>query len=101
MEQRKIKCYLCDADTAIEETAFDTARNLRVRCLICKYYLLTTGAMKLYIKREDGKQLLNEKDKEKLRMYVMENYHPKKDEPVRIDTKVIKAVTGKQWVDYK
>lgn len=97
MEQRKIKCYLCETD-AVEETGFDTALNLRVNCAICKYYLLTDGAMKFYIKRPDSKQILTKEDKEKLRMYIMEKYDPKKHEPIWIATKVIEAVTGKKSV---
>lgn len=97
MEQREIKCYLCETD-AVEETGIDNARNLRVNCAICKYYLLTDGAMKFYIKRPDSKQILTKEDKGKLRMYIMEKYNPKKDEPVWIATKVIEAVTGKKSV---
>lgn len=98
MEERKIKCYLCESE-ANQEEGYDTSRNVRINCPKCTKYELTDMAIKFYFKRDNGKELLNQEDKEKLSEYVRRHYNPEKVIPVRIDIKMIEVLTGKKSIN--
>jgi len=84
--ERKIKCYLCGSD-AVEQDAPNTSRSVIVKCSYCKSigYKITSGVRKYFL---DRKNILNEKDKEKLSYYVRE--------PVQITMEIIEKLTGKK-----
>lgn len=65
---------------------------MRVKCPNCTYYELPSGAIKFYIIRDDGKEILSPNHKDKLSDYVKKTYDTKKHkhEPVRIDTNKIR-----------
>lgn len=98
MEERKIRCYLCGSEV-LQEEEYDTSRNVRVNCSKCMKYELTDMAIKFYFKRDNGKELLNQEDKEKLSEYVRRHYNPEKVIPVRIDTRMIEVLTGKKSIN--
>lgn len=88
MKERKIYCYLC-GNKAIQEEEYDTSRNVRVRCPDCTFYELTNGAIKFYISRENGKDVLSQNHKYTLSEYIKRTYDLK-NQPVRIDSNKIK-----------
>ncbi len=91
MKETSIKCYLCDSE-AKEWDAPDTSRNLVVECSSCKPYLLTEVTRQFITHRPDGDELLDEKAKEKLVLYVQKTYELT-GEPVMLTTDVIEYVT--------
>ena len=91
MKELEINCYFC-GNKATQEEEYDTSRNVRVKCPNCTYYELTSGAIKFYIIREDGKEVLSQNHKYKLSEDVKKTYQPEKNQPVRIDTDKIKLV---------
>lgn len=98
MEKRKIKCYFC-GNEVIQEEGYDTSRKVRVNCSPkCRKYELTGGAIKFYFKRDNGKELLNQGDKEKLSEYVRKHYDSAKELPVFMNIRIIEAVTGKKSI---
>jgi len=94
MEERKIKCYLC-GNESIQKEGYDTSRNVRVNCQKCMKYELSGMVIKFYLKRENGKELLKQDDKEKLSEYVQKHYDSVKRTPVFLDTKIVETITGK------
>ncbi len=92
MSHPKIECYLCGSEATLLEP--DTSRDKIVECGSCaNRYRLTSFALTFFFEREDGKEILNDSDKEKLSRYVYENV-------VLIDPDVIKKVTGKESVGF-
>lgn len=93
MTHPKIECYLCGGEATLLKP--DTSRDKIVECGSCaNRYRLTSFALKFFFEREDGKEILNDSDKEKLSWYVYSHF-------VRITPDVIKKVTGKESVIYR
>lgn len=97
MEKSEIKCYLC-GNEANQIEHYNMSPNVRVSCQKCMEYELTEEAIRFYLRRPNGKELLNQKDKRKLSEYIRKHYDLAKRSAVLIDTKIIEAVTGKMSV---
>lgn len=98
MEKGEIKCCLCGIE-ANQEEGYDTSRNVRVSCQRCGKYELTNMAIRFYLRRDNGEELLHKEDKEKLSEYVKKRYDSATGLAVLIDSRTIEAVTGKRSVN--
>ncbi len=96
MEPIKINCYLCSQD-AKKYLPIGASRNISVECPECNSYQVSERVMRVFFKREDGKQLLDEHDKKKLIGYVKEHYK-QREEALIITTDFIYRITGKRSI---
>lgn len=87
-----MKCYLCGKDAKTEEIR-DTSRNERVQCVECPEYIVTSGALELYLDRTDGKILLFQEDTEKLIDFLQA--WKKKSMVAMVTPELIWEITGK------
>jgi hypothetical protein len=94
MSKVKFKCYLC-GEEAEKYPAPDNPRDEIVECSHCvNKYQVRQRALKFYLDRKQGDEVLTKEDRYKLHEHVFEQV-------IIIDTDTIEKVTGKRSVGYR
>lgn len=101
---KNLSCYLCGREPEmVHENA--SSLNITVSCPFCKYYEITHEALFFFFGIKDNKEIkqniLDSDDKKKLSEYVTNNFDPKKNIPVLLDTNCIEKVTGKKSINIR
>jgi hypothetical protein len=106
-KDKDIKCYLCGED-AVQYFSPDTSGSKDIECEKCGMYTFTDRVFRFYVDKEIGLYYLHKQteekmpfcqdQKDKLSEFVKKRFDPEKHVPVKIYTKTIKAVTGKESV---
>jgi hypothetical protein len=97
MEPTKINCYLCSNHKA--KKSIGAFRNITIDCPECTVYQVTNKVIKVIFERDNGKEILNEHDKNKIIGYV-KRYCEQEKKPPLITTDFIEEKTGKTVYPY-
>lgn len=110
MKEKEINCYFCGNEAIQTEGGeYDTSRNVKVECDLCKVYALTLEVLQKYYdenlsslsysdENTGERKELPQELKDKLSEYVRNKFDPETGDPVLIRTIEFQAVTGKNSV---
>jgi len=92
-----ITCYLCGDNAEYK----DVNGGKAILCPNCLYYWLSSIVLHLYFEKQNGSELLDQADKDRLKNYIRENYDREKCTVIPIDIKTLLKVTGKKSESYR
>ncbi len=107
MKEKKINCYLCSTDKALELSEYidddPLKRSIMVECPVCKKYELDDGAQRFWFKRPDGKKL-SPGCQDRVKKYIKEerknNPEKYKEKPVKITKDIMKDLCPEESIHY-